>query len=125
MLFMSSMITLAGFAALGWLSHETWFYSGLGVNTQSNATALLLFMLASPVFTVFLQPLLALIQRRYEFEADDFAAAHTQASRLISALVKLYRENASTLTPDPVYAAFHYSHPPAAVRIQHLLAKGR
>ena len=125
MLFMSSMITLAGFAALGWLSHETWFYSGLGVNTQSNATALLLFMLASPVFTVFLQPLMALIQRRYEFEADDFAAAHTQASRLISALVKLYRENASTLTPDPVYAAFHYSHPPAAVRIQHLLAKGR
>jgi STE24 endopeptidase len=123
MLGASAVISLIGFAVLGWVSGEDWFYHGLGVAARSNAAALLLFLLASPVFTLFLQPLMAHFQRRYEFEADDFAAGHTQSSFLISALVKLYRENASTLTPDPLYSAFHYSHPPAAVRIAHLNAK--
>lgn len=119
----TSLVTLAGFGLLGWLSGEVWFYQGLGVSEQSNAIALLLFMLVSPVFSVFLQPIMAYVQRRYEFEADDFAAGHTRARYLVNALVKLYRENASTLTPDPLYAAFHYSHPPAAIRIDHLAAK--
>ena len=125
MLLTSSAITLAGFALLGWVSQQDWFYEGLRVQSHSNATALLLFMLVAPVFTVFLKPLMAFFQRRYEFEADDFAASHTQARHLISALVKLYRENASTLTPDPLYAAFHYSHPPAAIRIDNLNGKSR
>ena len=123
MLATSASLTLAGFALLGWLSQQTWFYNGLGVETHSNATALLLFMLVSPVFTTFLQPVIAHFQRRFEFQADDFAATHTRSTDLISALVKLYRENASTLTPDPLYAAFHYSHPPAAIRIAHLNRK--
>ena len=123
MLMASAFITLTGFALLGWLSGQDWFYAGLGVDTHSNAMALLLFMLASPAFTLFLQPVIAYFQRRHEFEADDFAASHTQPAFLISALVKLYRENASTLTPDPWYSAFHYSHPPAAIRIANLSAK--
>lgn len=123
MLAASAGISLAGFAVLGWLIGQDWFYEGLGVGVQSNAIALLLFMLVAPVFTVFLHPVMAHFQRRYEFEADDFAALHTRPAHLISALVKLYRENASTLTPDPLYSAFHYSHPPAAVRIAHLSAK--
>jgi STE24 endopeptidase len=124
MLATSAAITLAGFAVLGWVSGQDWFYSGLGVaGGKSNAVALLLFMLVAPVFTTFLQPVIAHFQRRYEFEADDFAASHTRPAHLISALVKLYRENASTLTPDPMYSAFHYSHPPAAVRIANLSAK--
>jgi STE24 endopeptidase len=123
MLLASAAITLVGFAVLGWLSAQPWFYSGLGVDTRSPATALLLFMLASPPFTLFLQPVMAYFQRRHEFEADDFAASHTRPVHLISALVKLYRENASTLTPDPLYSAFHYSHPPAAIRIANLSAK--
>jgi STE24 endopeptidase len=124
MLITSATISLAGFAILGWLSTQDWFYSGLGVSGgHSNATALLLFMMVAPTFTAFLKPIMAYMQRRYEFEADDFAASHTQSRHLISALVKLYRENASTLTPDPLYAAFHYSHPPAAVRIANLAAR--
>jgi STE24 endopeptidase len=123
MLMASAVLTLIGFALLGWLSGEDWFYRGLGVETRSNAVALLLFMLVTPVFTVFLQPIMAYFQRRHEFEADDFAAGHTGAAYLISALVKLYRDNASTLTPDPLYSAFHYSHPPAASRIANLGAK--
>jgi STE24 endopeptidase len=123
MLVTSASLSLAGFAVLGWLSGQEWFYTGLGVSKPSNAVALLLFMLASPVFSFFLQPVMAYFQRRYEFEADDFAASQTRASDLINALVKLYRENASTLTPDPLYSAFHYSHPPAAIRIAHLSAK--
>ena len=85
--------------------------------------ALLLFLLVTPVFTQFLHPLLALLSRRYEFEADDFARLQTGAEPLISALVKLYRENASTLTPDPLYSAFHDSHPPAPVRVAQLNSK--
>jgi STE24 endopeptidase len=120
MLITSSLISLVGFAILGWVSQEPWFYEGLGVPARGAATALLLFMLTAPVFSGFMKPLLAAFQRRFEFEADDFAATHSEARHLVSALVKLYRENASTLTPDPLYAAFHYSHPPAAIRIDHL-----
>ena len=120
MLITSALISLAGLALLGWLAQQSWFYQGLGVSTPSSATALLLFMLIMPVFSTFLQPVMAAIQRKYEFEADEFAASMTRSEALIHSLVKLYRENAATLTPDPLYAAFHYSHPPAAIRIEHL-----
>jgi STE24 endopeptidase len=120
MLAATAVMTLVSMAVLGWLIDKPWFYSGLGVGVQSNAAALLLFMLVSPVFTAFMQPITAYFQRRYEFEADAFATQYAQASKLISGLVRLYRDNASTLTPDPLYSAFHYSHPPAAIRIAHL-----
>ncbi len=123
MLISSSAMSLIGFAVLGWLIHEPWFYEGLGVQQISNAAALLLFMLVSPVFTTFMSPISAYFQRKFEFEADSFAAEHAKASKLISGLVKLYKENANTLTPDPLYSAFHYSHPPAAIRIAHLESK--
>jgi len=122
-LVLTALLALLGMALLGWLSDAAWFYHGLGVNRDSNALALLLFLLAAPVFTQFLHPLLTLLSRRYEFEADDFACRQTGAEPLISALVKLYRENASTLTPDPLYSAFHDSHPPAPVRVSHLNSK--
>jgi len=123
MLVASSIMSFISLGILGWLINEPWFFSGLGVNTPSNAAALLLFMLVSPVFTTFMTPISAYFQRKFEFEADDFAAEHAQASKLISGLVKLYKENASTLTPDPLFSAFHYSHPPAAIRIAHLEPK--
>ncbi len=123
MLVASSIMTLISFAVLGWLITQSWFFDGLGVTTYSNAAALLVFMLVSPVFTTFMQPISAYFQRKFEFEADDFASRHAQASKMISGLVKLYEENASTLTPDPLYSAFHYSHPPAAIRIAHLETK--
>ena len=123
MLIASSITTLISFAVLGWLITQDWFFSGLGVDTHSNAAALLVFTLISPVFTVFMQPISAYFQRQFEFEADDFASNNAKASKMISGLVKLYEENASTLTPDPLYSAFHYSHPPAAIRIAHLEAK--
>ena len=84
--------------------------------------ALILFVLALPVFTFVLAPLASLYSRRHEFEADAFAAQHASAASLVRALVKLYEDNASTLTPDPLYSAFHDSHPPAAVRIARLEA---
>ena len=123
MLIATSIMTLISFAILGWLINEPWFYSGLGVEQASKAAALLLFMLVSSTFTFFMQPLSAYFQRKFEFEADDFAASNAKASKMISGLVKLYEENANTLTPDPLYSAFHYSHPPAAIRIAHLEAK--
>jgi STE24 endopeptidase len=123
MLIASAIMSLIGFAILGWLVNQQWFFTGLGVEQASNAAALLLFMLVSPVFTLFMQPLSAYFQRKFEFEADDFASANAQASKMISGLVKLYEENASTLTPDPLYSAFHYSHPPAAIRIANLESK--
>lgn len=123
MLFASSVMTLISFAVLGLLINQEWFYTGLGVDTQTNATALLLFTLVSPVFTIFMQPISAYFQRKFEFEADDFASQNAKATKMISGLVKLYEENASTLTPDPLYSAFHYSHPPAAIRIAHLEEK--
>ncbi|PZN84788.1 MAG: peptidase M48 [Candidatus Methylumidiphilus alinenensis] len=123
MLITSAVISLVGLGLLGWLMGQNWFYEGLGVSQQSNSTALLLFMLAMPSFTLFLQPTMAYFQRKFEFEADDFASVYARPRDLISALVKLYRDNASTLTPDPLYSAFHYSHPPAAIRIANLESK--
>lgn len=123
MLVASSIMSLIGLGILGWLITKNWFFTGLGVDVPSNAAALLLFMLVSPVFTTFMMPINAYFQRKFEFEADDFAVEHAQASKLISGLVKLYKENASTLTPDPLFSAFHYSHPPAAIRIAHLEPK--
>ncbi|WP_020160401.1 MULTISPECIES: M48 family metallopeptidase [Methylobacter] len=123
MLIATSIMSLISLAVLGWLIDQQWFYTGLGVEQPSNAAALLLFMLVSPAFTFFMQPVSAYFQRKFEFEADDFASKNAQASKMISGLVKLYEENASTLTPDPLYSAFHYSHPPAAIRIAHLESK--
>lgn len=123
MLIATSIMSLISLAILGWLIDQSWFYNGLGVEQPSNAAALLLFMLVSPAFTFFMQPISAYFQRKFEFEADSFAAEHAEAAKMISGLVKLYEENASTLTPDPLYSAFHYSHPPAAIRIAHLETK--
>ncbi len=120
MLVATALMSLMGFALLGWLIDKPWFFQGLGVSQPSNAAALLLFMLVSSTFSFFMQPISAYCQRKFEFEADRFAAAHARAEKLVSGLVKLYEENASTLTPDPLYSAFHYSHPPAAIRIAHL-----
>jgi len=115
-------LALAGLAVLGWLIEAPWFYQGLGVEAPSPAVALVLFLLVAPTFSFFLQPLLAWVSRRHEFEADEFAAAQTAREALANALVKLYRDNAATLTPDPLYSAFHDSHPPAPVRLAHLEA---
>ena len=105
---------------LGQLIDQPWFYSGLGVTTPSLAAALALFLLAVPEFTFFLDPLLSQLSRRHEFEADAYATRNADAAKLAQALVKLYRDNASTLTPDPLHSAFYDSHPPAAVRISRL-----
>ncbi len=122
-LLLTALISLTALAILGWLIEQLWFYLGLGVTTQSDHAALLLFLAASPAFTFWIQPMMAAYSRRHEFEADDFAAEHARASSLISALVALYRENASTVTPDHLYSAYHDSHPPAPVRIAHLEGK--
>lgn len=116
--------TFIALATLAWLMKNEWFYHGLGISTPSTYIALLLFMLVAPVFTFVLSPLLSLFSRKNEFEADAFAAEQTDANFLIKALVDLYRENASTLTPDPIYSAFYDSHPPAPVRIAHLNTLG-
>jgi len=116
-------VFLIGLALLGWLINEPWFYNGLGVEQVSNYMALILFVMVSPAFTFFLQPLFSFISRQHEFEGDDFAAGQAQTENLITALVSLYRENANTLTPDPLYSAFHDSHPPAPIRIAHLKSK--
>lgn len=113
-------ISLGFLWGLSQLLHADWFYQGLGVNTQSTALALLLFFMALPVFTFLLHPLASAYSRKHEFEADAYAAAQTDANELVNALVKLYQDNAKTLTPDPVYAAFYESHPPAPIRIAHL-----
>ncbi len=123
MLSLSAAMALAGLALLGWLVQQPWFFEDLGVTRASPGLALALFMLVLPVFTLFINPLLTALSRRHEFEADDFAAEQTDASHLISGLVKMYRDNASTLTPDPLYSAFYHSHPPAPLRIAHLSAK--
>ncbi len=121
----SFVLSLALLALLGWLAQRVWFYTGLGVTPSldsSNAgAALVLFFLAIPVFLFFATPIGSLTSRKHEFEADAFAASQTGAQDLVSALVKLYEDNASTLTPDPVYTAFYYSHPPASQRIDRLL----
>ncbi len=115
-----ALLSLAGLALLGWLSQQVWFYNGLGIGHPSDAAALLLFMLTLPVFTLFFSPLGSYLSRRYEFQADEFAVGQTGGEFLMRALVKLYRDNASTLTPDPLYSLFHDSHPPASVRIAHI-----
>jgi STE24 endopeptidase len=121
-LVVGAIIALAGFALLGWLSAQAWFYAALGVPTPSDAAALLLFMLVVPAFTWMVSPLLAAWSRRHEYEADAFAAKHSDARSLAEALVTLYKDNATTLTPDPLYSAFHDSHPPPAARIGRLRA---
>lgn len=115
--------TFVALAVLAWLMKNEWFYTALGVSAPSTYMALLLFALVLPVFTFVLHPLLSLFSRKNEFEADAFAAQQTRAEHLIQALVGLYKENASTLTPDPIYSAFYDSHPPAPVRIAHLNAQ--
>jgi STE24 endopeptidase len=115
-------MSLLGLALLGWLTNQTWFYNGLGVAAPSNHMALILFLLVSPVFLFILRPIMASYSRKNEFEADDYAAKHSDAKHLVEALVKLYRDNASTLTPDPLHSAFYDSHPPASIRISKLEA---
>lgn len=117
------LLSLLGLAILDRLLHADWFYAGLGVNHAGGHTGLALFILVAPVFTFLLQPITAWFSRRHEFEADDFAARQAHPMTLVRALVKLYAENAATLTPDPLYSAFHDSHPPAPVRVAHLAAK--
>ncbi|WP_300429010.1 M48 family metallopeptidase [Candidatus Thioglobus sp.] len=118
----SFTISLFGLALLGYLINQPWFFHGLGVETMSNHTALILFTLVMPVFSFFIAPISNALSRKHEFEADAFAAKHTNADDLISSLVKLYRDNAATLTPDKLYSAFHDSHPQASIRINHLKA---
>ncbi|HWU81851.1 MAG TPA: M48 family metallopeptidase [Methylophilaceae bacterium] len=113
-------VSFLGLALLGWLKLQPWFYEGLGVAEVSDYMALLLFLLVSPVFLFILRPLLASYSRKNEFEADEYAARHADARHLVDALVKLYRDNASTLTPDPLHSAFYDSHPPAGIRIAKL-----
>ena len=119
-------LSLVGFALLGWLSSQVWFYTGLGVmpsmDGSNSALALLLFMMVMPLFTYFLSPLMAQLSRKHEFEADAYAKAQTSADDLASALLKLYQDNASTLTPDPLYVRFYYSHPDASERLTRLRA---
>lgn len=114
-------MSLVGFALLGWLSSQVWFYTGLGVRPNlldaNNALALLLFLLVVPLFSFFVSPLMAQLSRKHEFEADAYAVAQTDGRDLQSALLKLYKDNASTLTPDPVFVKFYYSHPPASERL--------
>ena len=114
-------MSLLGFALLGWICQQTWFYTGLGVmpnmNSANDALALLLFMMALPLVSTFFSPLSAYVSRKHEFEADAYAVTHTSADALSSALLKLYQDNASTLTPDPLFVKFYYSHPPASERL--------
>ncbi len=118
--------SFAGFALLGWLSVRAWFFAGLGVQPDlgapNDAVALLLFMAAAPVFGFFIAPLSARLSRRDEFEADAYAVAQTNGIDLSAALLKLYQDNASTLTPDPVFVKFYYSHPPASERLARIQA---
>ena len=117
---MMFFVSFVGLALLGWLNQQTWFYTGLGVDTPSSYMALILFLLVSPVFLFVLRPIMASYSRQNEFEADAYAAKHASAKHLVKALVKLYRDNASTLTPDPLHSAFYDSHPPASIRIEKL-----
>lgn len=126
MMLTSFAFSLGGLALLGWLSQQVWFYTGLGVslnlNSSNSALALLLFMLTLPLVTFFVSPLSARRSRRFEFEADAYAVANSNAQALGSALLKLYQDNASTLTPDPWFVTFYYSHPPASQRLARIAA---
>src|SRR4030095_15840535 len=123
----SAVLSLAFLALLAWLSSAPWFFAGLGISPEAVAAAmarpgvaLALFMLVLPVFTFALGPLGAIYSRKHEFEADAFAAQNASAAALTEALVKLYEDNAATLTPDPLHSAFYDSHPPAAIRVERL-----
>jgi STE24 endopeptidase len=115
------VVSLGGFALLGWLMTQAWFYAGLGVqpnlDARNDALALLLFLLVVPVFGFFVSPLAAMLSRKHEFEADAYACANASGADLATALVKLHEDNAATLTPDPLFVRFYYSHPPAAERL--------
>jgi STE24 endopeptidase len=117
---LSAAVSFAGLWVLGQLIDRPWFYEGLGVTTPGTAAALLLFLQVVPEFMFFLHPLTSRYSRKREFEADAYAMQHAQASDLVEALVKLYKDNAATLTPDPLHSAFYDSHPPAATRIARL-----
>ena len=118
-------ISLLGFFALGWLSQQLWFYTGLGVlpnlGARNDALALLLFMMVLPLLGSFMGPMFAQLSRKHKFEADAYAVAQTSGPALAGALLKLFEDNASTLTPDPVYVQFYYSHPPATERLGRIL----
>jgi STE24 endopeptidase len=118
-------LSLGLLALLAWLKQAAWFHAGLGVATPSDATTLALFFLALPVFLFPLTPLMSLYSRKHEFEADAFAASHCDAEHLVTALVRLYRDNAATLTPDPLYSLFYDSHPKAVERIAKLEYHGQ
>jgi len=113
-------LSFCALALLGWLAGQAWFFTGLGISQPSSWMTLMLFMMVLPVFTFILQPLLSMLSRKHEFEADAYAVKQSSGQDLVNALVKMYRENASTLTPDPLYSAWHDSHPPAPVRIDHI-----
>lgn len=119
-LLLSSVMSLAAFAILAWLMSSAWFYHSLGVDAASTHAALLLFVMIMPVFIYFVSPLFSALSRQHEFEADEFAHFNSNYKALISALVSLYRDNASTLTPDPIHSMFYDSHPPATIRINRL-----
>ena len=120
----SAGLSLAFLALLAWLARSDWFYAGLYVPPSPDrpGIALVLFFLVLPVFTFLLAPIASWYSRRHEYEADAFAARETSARTLVSALVRLYEDNAATLTPDPLHSAFHDSHPPAALRVARLEA---
>jgi len=115
-----ALLSLVGFSILGYLMQQDWFYHGLGIDNPSIHSALILFSLILPVFTFMFSPLFSILSRKHEFEADDFAASQASAQKLIDALVKLYKENYSTLTPDPIYSSWYDSHPPAPIRVSNL-----
>ncbi len=119
-LVLSAALSFAGLWLLGQLIDRPWFYAGLGVATPGTAAALALFLLVIPEFLFFLDPVASRFSRKHEFEADAYAVAHADRAELEQALVKLYRDNAATLTPDPLHSAFYDSHPPAAIRIARL-----
>ncbi len=124
----SFAMSLAFFWLLGYLMQQSWFYQGLGVDVvtvPSTAMALLLFFLVMPVFTFLLHPISSFYSRKHEFEADAYAAQNSSADDLVRALVKLYQDNAATLTPDPLHSAFYDSHPPASIRVAHLQSQGQ
>ena len=116
----SFIFSFVSLALLGYLINQTWFYNGLGVSQPSSHAALVLFSLTLPVFSFFITPISNLMSRKHEFQADAFAASHTDAKDLISSLIKLYKENSSSLSPDKYYSAFHDSHPSAVLRIERL-----
>ena len=116
------ILSLAMLYLLAWIKDVPWFYEGLGVQVANDATALALFFLVLPIFTFPISPLMSLYSRKHEFEADAYAADQSNPAHLITALVKLYRDNASTLTPDPLYSLFYDSHPKATERIGRLEA---